>query len=115
MEEKNNIVNLHERLIQKFIEKRRPSPEIRDELDLPYTFENDILEIFQIRSLWNDSSKKITIPVAKSKYIKSRKIWKIFWQRANGKWKAYKPNEEVKDITEFFKILEEDELGCFWG
>ena len=114
-EENTPIINFHEKLIQKYIEQKRPPVELRDQIDIGYTFEDGILEIFEIRPKWKSINVKINSPVARVKYIKSRKLWRIYWMRASGKWELYEPKEDVKDLSEFFKVIEEDKHGCFWG
>lgn len=54
-------------------------------------------------------------PVVKARYIKSRKIWKLYWLRASGKWEAYEPQREIKETDKMLKIIGEDAYGCFWG
>ncbi|HKL26212.1 MAG TPA: DUF3024 domain-containing protein [Desulfuromonadales bacterium] len=54
-------------------------------------------------------------PVAKATYVKIRKIWKIYWMRADLKWHGYQPDPVVQSIEEFLEIVERDEYGCFYG
>ena len=116
MEEDNGkLIDIREGEIRSFMERRRPPEEIRDKLDLGYDFENNVLEIYAIRPLWDGTGRKIKSPIAKTKYVKSRGIWKIYWKRASGKWELYKPREEVKGLSEFLRIVDEDESACFWG
>ena len=117
MSEKDDkpIIDLFEKQIRKFIEARRPPVEIREKVDLGYSFSDLTLEIFEIRPLWNDPDEKINSPVAKARFIKSRNLWKIYWRRASGKWEAYEPEPEVKLLADFFKVLNEDKYGCFCG
>jgi len=115
MKDDKQIVSFHEKIIQNFIESKRPPINIRDQVDIGYSIKDQVVEIFEIRPIWNDKGNKITIPVAKSRFIKSRSIWKVYWNRANGNWDLYKPMEEVKDLSEFLKIVDEDKFGCFWG
>lgn len=107
--------NLQEKTIQEFLEKRRPPKEIRSQLDVGATYENSVVEIFEIRPRWDNPKEILHLPVAKSKYIKSKKIWKIYWMRGNGKWVLYEPKPEVTHLSEFLDTVGEDELGCFWG
>jgi hypothetical protein len=39
----------------------------------------------EIRPQWNDQTKKIEDSIAKATYVKSQKIWKLYWMRADGK------------------------------
>lgn len=108
-------VSLLDKAIERFMARRRPPKEIRDELDLGYTYQNQVLEIFEIRPQFMDKSKILRIPVAKSRHVKSSGLWKIYWMRGNGKWVAYDPQPEVKTVDEFLAIVDQDAFGCFFG
>lgn len=45
------LENFHKKIIRGFIEKIRPPAHIRDQVDIDYTFQNRVLEIFEIRPL----------------------------------------------------------------
>lgn len=107
-------INLIQNTIEIEIEKIRPREEIRAELDFTFTFENNILVIFEVRPSFMDKTIIISRPIAKTRYYKSQEIWKIYWMRANDNWELYETSE-VKTIVEFFEIVEEDEHGCFFG
>ena len=116
MKEKNTpIINIQEKQLQQFINKRRPPKEIRDRLDIGYSYENQAVEIFEIRPMWDNPSEKLKSKLARAKFIKSRNLWKIYWMRASGKWELYEPKKEVRELGEFLRIVDEDEYGCFWG
>lgn len=104
-----------EKLVGEFIEKRRPPPHIRKELDLGYRVKGQSVEIFEIRPLWREPDKKIEEAVAKTTYVKSRKTWNVYWQRADLKWHRYDPNPEVGSLEEFLEIVDRDEYACFFG
>ena len=53
--------------------------------------------------------------VAKATYVKTQRIWKIYWQRADLKWHGYEPNYEVETLQEFLAIVDRDEYACFFG
>jgi len=114
-ENDGKIVDIRARPLQLFMNKRRPPEEIRDQLDLGYQLENNCLELYQIRSIWNKKEERVKSYLARAKYIKSRNIWKIYWKRSSGNWELYEPVEEVSELSEFLKIVDEDKYGCFWG
>lgn len=60
-----------------FLEKRRPSKEIRNKLDIGYERKDQTIVIFEIRPNWRDPKMKQEISIAETKYIKSRSVWKI--------------------------------------
>lgn len=109
------MINLVERQVKKFLEKRRPPVEIRDELDIGYSYENNTLEIFEIRPQWNDKNVIRHHPIARAKLVKSKNVWKVYWMRANLKWAAYQPEPEVKGVERFLEIVDQDAFGCFFG
>jgi len=104
-----------EKIVGKFIEKRRPAPHIRKELDLGFRLKNQSVEIFEIRPAWRNPGKIIESDVAKATYVKTKKLWKVFWQRADLKWHRYDPKPQVKTIEEFLAIVDRDEHACFFG
>jgi len=106
----------YERMVRAFVEARRPPPDIRPELDLGYRIKGQSVEIFEIRPVWRGApGEKMEHPVAKATYVKSRDIWKVYWQRADLKWHSYVPNAEVPDLVEFLAVVERDEYACFFG
>lgn len=115
MSKKEQIINIIEGEIQKFIDSIRPPIDIRDKVDIGYTFQNNALQIFEIRPRWDNRNKTIQTPIAKAKFVKSRGIWIVYWKRASGKWERYQPNPEVNELSLFFEVLVTDEYGCFWG
>ncbi len=104
-----------EKVVGEFVEKRRPPPHVRKDLDLGFRIKGQSIEIFEIRPLWNDPEKKIEVAVAKTKYVKTSKEWSVYWQRADLKWHRYEPNPIVKSLEEFLDLVEMDEYACFFG
>ena len=103
------------KILGRYIEKNRPPENVRDEVDLSFRLTGQSVEIFEIRPLWNDPKEKIEESIAKATYIKSRNLWKVFWQRADLKWHRYEPDPEVDSIEEFIEIVENDDYACFFG
>jgi hypothetical protein len=104
-----------EREMEKFLEARRPPPSIRHELDMGYRIDNQSIEIFSIRPDWQDPNKTMEESHAKTTYVKSKGIWKIFWQRADLKWHSYEPAPAVRHLEEFLEIVKNDQYACFFG
>jgi hypothetical protein len=104
-----------EKLVGQFVEKHRPEPQRRSQLDIGFRLDGQSFEIFEIRPQWNNPSKKIEGPVAKATYVKSRKTWNLFWKRADNKWHRYKPFPTSKSLEKILEAIETDEFGCFWG
>lgn len=104
-----------ENKVKALIEARRPPIELRKDLDLFFTIEEYSVVVYEIRSSFQDKDKKIEIPMAKATYIKSRDIWKIYWQRADLKWHSYEPLPECDTIDAFLDEVNNDPYACFWG
>ena len=105
-----------EKFVGEHVERRRPLPHIRPELDLSFRISGQSVEIFEIRPVWKGKpGEKIELSVAKATFVKSRGIWKVYWQRQDLKWHSYEPNAEVRDVSDFLSVVERDEYGCFYG
>jgi hypothetical protein len=104
-----------EKEVAAFVEKRRPPPHIRPELDLGFRVKNQSVEIFEIRPLWDNPEERIEEPVAKATYVKTQRVWKVYWQRADLKWHRYDPDPEVDTLSEFLGLVDRDEYACFFG
>jgi hypothetical protein len=112
---KMNVIDFIEQQVKTFVESKRPKEEIRDQLDIGYTYDGRSVEILEIRPQWDDPSIVHKYPIAKGTYIKSKKVWKIYWKRASGKWESYDPQFEVTTIQDFLSVIGQDTHGCFWG
>ena len=66
-----------EKLVREYIEKHRPPSYMRNEVDLSFRVKGQSVEIFEIRSLWNDKNKKIEEAVAKARYVKKKRYGKF--------------------------------------
>jgi hypothetical protein len=104
-----------EAALSRFIESERPPPAIRDQLDLGFRIENQSVLLFEIRPRWDKPEEKMESPVAKATYVKTERIWKTYWMRADLKWHRYTPCPDVDQLDDFLKLVQEDEHACFWG
>ena len=104
-----------EEAINGFLERKRPPPHIRKQLDLSYRIKGKSVEIFADRPRWDNPNEIMESLVAKATYVKTQGVWKIYWQRADLKWHGYEPHPEAKDLEKFLKVMESDEHACFFG
>lgn len=104
------------RALDSFLQMRRPPPRIRAQLDLGYRISGQSVEIFEIRPAWRGlPHERHESPVAKATFVRSRNLWRVFWQRRDLKWHSYQPASEVKSIDEFLSLVAEDRHACFFG
>ena len=63
-----------EKEVSAFVEKRRPPPSIRNELDIGYRIKGQSVEIVDVRPLWRGKpGETIEHPVAKPRTLKHKK------------------------------------------
>ena len=105
----------YRKTINTYVEKRRPPEHLRNQVDLSFRIQNQSFEIFEVRPRFNDPQKIVEIPVAKTTWVKTQSVWRIYWQRADMKWHRYDPLPEVNTLEEFIDAVEADEYGCFFG
>jgi len=105
-----------EPMIATFVEEERPPEKVRSQVDLDYSIDIDdqSIEIFEIRST-PFKNEKTEFPIAKTKWVRRQRVWKVYWQRADMKWHKYDPLPEVKTLEKFIEELKEDPKACFWG
>ncbi len=105
-----------EKAVGAFIDKHRPPPHIRPELDLAFRISGQSVEIFEIRPRWKGEPGEIMEhPVAKATYIKTQELWRVYWMRADLKWHGYPPTPQVGSIEKFLALVAEDKHVCFFG
>lgn len=104
-----------EKVMDAFLEARRPPAHIRSELDLCYRIDNQSIIIFEVRPVWNNPDEKVEINIAKATYIKKTKLWQVFWHKSDLKWHKYPPQPEVNNLEAFTELVIKDENCCFFG
>lgn len=104
-----------EKAVDAFLDKRRPPPHIRPQLDIGYRISGQSIELFEIRPRWKEPNEKMEHPIAKATYVKSTALWKVYWQRADLKWHSYEPTPQVGSIEKFLALVDEDKHACFFG
>ena len=110
------IININEFMIQKFVEKIRPeNPEIRKQLDIGYSFHNQIFELVEMFPQWNNPTEILSIPFARIKFVKRKKLWKLYWKQSNGSWKLYQPFSYSTHLDAILNCIEKDTHSCFFG
>ena len=98
-----------------FIEKRRPPVHIRPKLDIRADINGSEVVIYHLRPHFQDPKKILELPFAKTKWVDSHQVWRLYWMRASGKWNAYEPFPEAKTIEAILAEVDRDPYGCFFG
>lgn len=97
-----------------FVEQRRPAPHIRDQIDLSYRIKGQSVEIFELRPRWQHPEEIMECPIAKTTFVKTQGVWKIYWMRKDLKWHLYAIRPEVTSIEAFLEEIARDTSACFW-
>lgn len=104
-----------EKSVGGLVSKRRPPVPMRKKLDLGYRISGHSVEIFSIRPVWNNPEEYREHDVAKATYVKTQKVWKLYWQRQDLRWHSYEPKARCRTIEEVVAEVDADPFGCFWG
>lgn len=111
-----DLIDINEATLKKFVESLRPEdPEILKLLDYGYNYDGRFIEVYEIRPVYDLPDKILHSSIAKIRHIKSKKIWKLYWMRANLKWYLYEPFPESSNLEQLLNIVKEDAYGCFFG
>lgn len=91
-------------------------PQLKNKIDYDYEVEGQAVTLFEVRPLWRGQPNERTRSAfAKFRYIKTGKVWNIYWMRHNGKWDLYVPASKACTIEEALDIIRFDTYGCFFG
>ena len=105
-----------QRAMDALMQLRRPPPHVRQKLDVGFRVTGQSVEIFEIRPPWRGpADEKHELAVAKATYVRTRGVWRVFWQRRDLKWHGYEARPEVNSIDEFAGLVAEDVHACFFG
>jgi Protein of unknown function (DUF3024) len=97
-----------------FLAEHRPPVHIRPKLDFEYRVDGQSVELLEVRPKWDRPTEIMKRPIAKTTYVRTQNIWKIYWMRGNLTWHPYETSQ-AKSIDGFFALVGEDKYGCFFG
>ena len=112
----NKTIDINEYTIKKYVESLRPENiEIREQVDIGYSYDGKVVILFEIRRDWSNPKEKQQMEFAKIRYYKSKKEWNLYWMRASGKWDIYEPFPKSTYLDKVIEIIKEDKNACFFG
>lgn len=113
---KNKTIDINESTVKKYVESIRPEdPKIRKQIDFGYDYDGKVVELYEIRPVWDNPEEIQHLKFAKIRFYKSREEWNLYWMRASGKWELYEPFPTSTNIQKMLEIIKEDQYGCFFG
>ncbi len=111
----NETEQILNQLEQNFWSRHRPPIELRDKVREGQRVEGQSIELFLNRPAFQRPDQWIEEPICKIRYLRSKDVWAIYWQRADMKWHRYEPCPETASLTAALAKISEDEHGCFFG
>ena len=95
---------------------RRCSPPVHaDELRTVYEIEGHSASIFEERAPWDGVGDWTRMGVARFRFFRSRREWRLNWMRRDLRWHLYDPDEMPTDLAALVAIVDADEYGAFFG
>lgn len=79
---------------------------MRDKIREGQWFPGYTLDLFYVRARWQHPGETIDSPVARIRYIKSRKIWQLYWMRADLKWHHYISHPVTTKLEEALQVID---------
>ena len=70
-----------EKIVDDFIQARRPHPSERNKIDLGFRLEGQSIVIFGTRAHWKNKGQFVESLIAKATYVGTQEHWKIYWLR----------------------------------
>ena len=104
-----------EKILAAYLERMRPPPQVRSEVDLLGRIERQNVEIVETRAAWDGGPRMTQRPIARATFNQGTRTWKVYWQRPDLKWHRYEPAPEVASLEEFLSLVEDDAHACFFG
>jgi len=89
--------------------------EVRDRLLHVFFIKRHDVVLAEKRPHWRDPSEWVETPVAKFKYAATQRMWQLFYQDRNLKWRQYEPRFEASNFEELLQEVDQDPNCIFWG
>jgi hypothetical protein len=106
----------HTALIEElFWSRRRPPLHLREKIREGQRLEGLNIELFFARPSIFRPEQIIEEDIARIQWMRTRKIWKLYWKRADLKWHRYDPLPEAANLAEALRVIDEDAFRCFLG
>jgi len=106
----------HTELIEQlFWSKRRPPLHLREKVREGQRFDGHSIELFFVRPFFERPGEFLENSIAKVRFVRNQRVWRIYWQRADMKWHGYKPCPQTKTLAAALRVIDEDRFCCFFG
>ena len=87
----------------------------RGRIRFGFRVEGNAIVLFESHPHFQDRRRWIDSPVAKFRYLLSRKEWHLFWRDRNLKWRTYEWLTPKRTFAPLLAEVERDPTHLFWG
>lgn len=87
----------------------------RDQLRHGFRIGTNDIVIFESRPAFRAPHEWHDMDVAKIRFVRAAKEWRLFCQFRDLKWRAYEPFPSADTFDELFVEVQRDPTGIFWG
>jgi Protein of unknown function (DUF3024) len=97
-----------------FCDARVPAA-VRNKVRIGFRIKGTEVVLFEERPAFQPPHDWREMPIAKFKYVGTRKLWRLYCQHRDMRWHTY---EALPAAPSFMKLLDEvasDPTGIFWG
>jgi len=96
---------------------RAKSPaKYRNELKYSYEIDGHAVSIWEERPRWDNPTEWTKMGIARFRYIKAKREWKLYWMRRDLKWHSYDPEvSTAKSLEPLVRVVAEDKWGALFG
>ncbi len=88
---------------------------VRDQLRHAFTMSATAVELFEERPAFRNPSEWSRHPVAKFRFVATRRLWALYCVHRDLKWHSYQPLPQAGDFEILLREVERDPTGIFWG
>lgn len=102
-------------ILRWFLDAKRPPEKVRAQLDIGYAIVGQTVDVFEIRPDWQDRTTTRHTPVARVRFVRTKKQWLLFWMRRDLKWHAYELEPVHRSLRSALETGSADAYCCFFG
>ena len=104
-----------EKLVGGLCREKAPA-KFKDRLRFTYEVDGHSVVVYEERPYYNNLAEWSKMGVAKFRYYRSKKHWKLYWMRRDLKWHSYDPDvSTAKSLEPLVKVVAVDKRGAFFG
>jgi hypothetical protein len=101
-------------IVEPFCARRSPA-HVRQHVRTEYRVKGQDVLIVEVRIVWDDPIRWVEHGIAKIRFNRKSKEWRLFWQRASLRWEIYQPRAADRNLGVLVDELDRDPHGRFFG